>query len=344
MSDKETVACWACNEVAPKTAEICPNCDMPLKESTEEIDDIDSLLDDLSKKSTTTIEPDIQDDDIPVIPDFSDELPDIPDFDSEPAIPEFRDELPDIPDFDSETLSDNNLDLDIDVSETIISEQIEEPPESVKIDEKVIEEAFPDIPTFEDEDKDIEDEKEKVISEIGEKISLKSLSTKQKLRIFVPQLTYWSIVFIIISFASLTVTNSNFTLEEFTPDYYEIGAELFLFGWISFIPMGWFYRYKLNQYEVKDSMIYGFLYIILQLVYLGIMTIIFFLLVNPDAQISTLSDTDTAITTIMSTYVYFSFLSFLISGLTFGFFLFFVGYKFYYRHIYEITPASKLSN
>lgn len=335
MSDKETVVCWACNEIVPKTADICPNCDMPLKESTDEIEDIDSLLDDLSIKTEKTSESDKQDFDMPIIP-------------------EFNEEMPDIPDFASETLVDE--DPDIDVAESLISEQIEEKleliieeeeiekPVSFKIDEKVIEEGFPDLPSFEDDEKHIEDEKEKVISEIGDKISLKSLSTKQMMRIFIPQLTYWSFVFIIISFASITVTNSNFTLNEFTPVDYEIRAELFLFGWVSFIPMGWFYRYKLNQYEVKDSINYGFLYLILQLVYLGIVTIIFFLIVNPEAQIATISDTDTAITTIMSTYAYFSFLGFLISGLTFGFFLFFVGYKFYFKQIYGITPASKLSN
>ncbi|OLS21404.1 MAG: hypothetical protein HeimC2_33700, partial [Candidatus Heimdallarchaeota archaeon LC_2] len=175
-------------------------------------------------------------------------------------------------------------------------------------------------------------------------VSLSSLTLKQKLQIFIPQLTYWSIVFVIISFASLTITNSNFTLDEFGSEDYTIGTELFLFGWFSFIAMGWFYRYKLNQYSVKDSIFYGLLYLVLQFLYLGIVTIIFFLVINPDANLATITESDTSITTIMTTYVYFSFLGFLVSGLTLGFVLFFVGYKFYFDQIYEITPASKLSN
>ncbi|OLS26212.1 MAG: hypothetical protein HeimC2_15820, partial [Candidatus Heimdallarchaeota archaeon LC_2] len=110
MSDKETSTCWACNEVVAKAAVICPNCDMPLKDSNEEIEDIDSFLDDLDKKSSKIDKSEMES---PDIPEFHDEMPDIPDFDSEPAIPEFSEDLPKIPDFATETLDEEKISIEI---------------------------------------------------------------------------------------------------------------------------------------------------------------------------------------------------------------------------------------
>ncbi|MCE7736632.1 MAG: hypothetical protein GPJ54_17245 [Candidatus Heimdallarchaeota archaeon] len=342
MTNEETVSCWACDKSIPKSSLVCPFCDMPMTDSSDEVDDIDSLLDDLSSKSSDI------DDSLPDIPTFGEEtqvtessdedMPAIPEFNLEsteeiletdqerPTIPSFDDEMPTIPDFDSE-LDDNDQTIDV-VSSEVISDEISEPK----------------IPDFEDDTTSLDDIEETIELLKGESINLSNLSTKQKLRIFIPQLTYWSLVFIIISMAGVKVDNSNFDFDTLNQDYYSIKAELFLFGWISFLPMGWFYRYKLNQFNVKESLSYGFLYLIVQFLFLSIVSLILFLFINPDAQLASLSDTDTSVTAIMTTYVYFSWLGFVITGLTLGFLLFFVGYRFYFDQIYKTTPLSEITN
>lgn len=354
MSNEETISCWACDKSIPKSSLVCPFCDMPTADSSDEVEDIDSLLNDLSTQTSKI------DDTLPNIPTFGDEtpaaestngdMPSIPEFnldineeevtvdDETPSVPSFDESMPTIPDFDSESVENDSI---IDTSDTeIISDEISQPEIPDFGDDE-----FPSIPTF-DDDESISMEDEVAQSELvdGEVRDLSNLSTKQKLRIFLPQLTYWSLVFVIISFAGVKVDNSNFDLDTFNPEYYSVKAELFLFGWLAFLPMGWFYRYKLNQYNVKESMFYGLLYLFLQLLYLSVVSLILFLIVNPDAQLTSISDTNTSVTAIMTTYVYFSWLGFVITGLTLGFLLFFVGYRFYFNQIYKTTPLSEITN
>lgn len=353
MSNEETILCWACDKSIPKSSLVCPFCDMPTADSSDEVGDIDSLLNDLSAKTSEIDEalPDIPTfgEDIPVTESTDDDMPSIPEFnldtneeqltieDKTPSIPSFDESMPVIPDFDSELFDNNSI---IDASESKIgSDEISQPEIPDFGDDE-----FPSIPTFDGEETiPTEDDVESLELIDGEVRNLSNLSTKQILRIFIPQLTYWSFVFVIISIAGVKIDNSNFDLDTFNPNHYRIKAELFLFGWLTFLPMGWFYRFKLNQYNVKESMLYGILYLFLQLLYLSILSLILFLIVNPDAQLTSITETNTSVTAIMTTYVYFSWLGFVITGLTLGFLLFFVGYRFYFNQIYKITPLSEIT-
>ena len=93
MSNEETITCWACDKSIPKSSLVCPLCDMPITESPDELEDIDSLLDELQNQSSDT----------------SDELPDIPSFGDEISASESADEdMPDIPEFNLE-ITDEKL-------------------------------------------------------------------------------------------------------------------------------------------------------------------------------------------------------------------------------------------
>ncbi|MHA2032408.1 MAG: hypothetical protein ACW99Q_23790, partial [Candidatus Kariarchaeaceae archaeon] len=257
MSDEETISCWACEATIPKSVQVCPNCDMPMSESSEDVEDIDSLLNDLAtEKSTEEFEmPDLPeftmdsdtsldqdstiDEELPIIPSFDETLTESISDDELPIIPDFDDSTPTIPDFEQDD------DLIQDELEPLTPELVED-------------EELPIIPSFDDMDIRIEeDEDVKVDVVISDEVSLSDLSMKQLSRIFLPQLTYWTLVFIIISLSGVSVNNSNFDLDVINSNHYSLNAELFLFGWIAFLPMGWFYRYKLNQYNVKDSTLYG---------------------------------------------------------------------------------------
>ena len=308
----EETRCWACNSLVPANATVCPNCDMPLEESKDHIEDIDSFLDDLSDTSNPESE-------TPAIPSFE-EGPAIPSFDESPAVPSFE-EGPAIPSMDDEPSIPS-----MEVSGSEIEQEMDLPDMSSM--------EIPSIPEF-DFGAVQEEEEEEVVTQSTDILPLNALSMKKKVRFFVPQLIYWSLVFLIISFTGITIDDGNFQLGDYVSDQYSLKVELFIFGWISFIAMGWFFRYKSNQMGVMYSPLYGILYLFMQFIMILITTGIFYLIVNPNPALASEH-------TILTVHVMFLFWGFLISGLTFGFFLFFVGYKFYYDEILSITPLAKI--
>ncbi len=262
--------------------------------------------------------------DSPAVPSFDEGSPAIPQMDS-PAVPSFDEGSPTVPQMDSPSVP-----------------SFDESSPSVPSFESSTQEI--QIPSFDEEFKSEERTMEEERTEAIDRVDLHKLGVKKNIWLFVAQYTYWFFIFFIINVASIkvlvpTVRLDNLIQTMITPTTSSLGEQIyefsaiqispvfFLFSWMSYIPMGWFYRYKLEQYKVAKKWYHP----------LGFLLGFIFFSVGP--AIAVLSITDSIIP-----ILYF----FLIPGeifitlFTMGIGTFYLGYLVLYDYFYEMTPISKL--
>lgn len=301
----EEVACWACNELVAKTDTVCPHCSMPLSSTQEEVN-----LDDLLASPQDEVSTD---------PQMEFDLPDIDAITSgvseeETSGQEF--DLPDIGEFE-------------DGSVAIDQEKLEEDMDYPSFD-------IPDMPEF--DEGPVKEEQEEIVVVDKTIISLRKLPFRKLFILHSSQHLYWIIVFYIISLAGFQLISANATAINFSSVSYTIHPEAFLFGWISFFVMGWFYSYKLRQNRVRPKFGYGIIFIIMQQLLLAGVTLILAYLFNPDL----LSGLFTNQVFLETSFIVFTPFNYFTSGITFGFVLFFFGYKYSWRTIFQRTPLYKI--
>ncbi|MHA2248827.1 MAG: zinc ribbon domain-containing protein [Candidatus Kariarchaeaceae archaeon] len=315
MANEELTTCWACGEKIAASSKSCPECGMPLEEASIDTDDLDSFLD---ETADTT-----KDDDFPSLPEIDDDsdMPSMPDISGDedfPSMPEIGDDTSIIDEVSSmESSVVETMEPDVELSKVM------EPPEKVLEDEDM-----PSMPDFDDVKFD-EDEIEEEVVTHAERVSLSSLSIKQISRLYLTQWTYWTMVFIVIAFASIEVLDPNFDPDAINSSQFDILPESFLMAWLSFLPMGWFFGYKLRQQNIIPKLLYSVYFIIGQAIWLLVIVFLTQSLFDPNY--------------IMTTYLGITIYNFLIGFLTAGFLIYYASYSLYWNKIFELTPISDLN-
>ena len=167
--------------------------------------------------------------------------------------------------------------------------------------------------------------------------SIREVPISQLAIIHLPQWLYWSFVFLVISFVSLEIIDPNINLDEAKSFQFEVSPEVFIFSWISFVPMGFFYAFKLRKHKITPKAQYGIIFITGQFISLIIISRILLIFINGKIEFNPYDN-------ILSFYILFSQYLFLISFLTSGFLLFYVSYNLYWKEIYNLTPLSTFDN
>ncbi|RMG32542.1 MAG: zinc ribbon domain-containing protein [Methanobacteriota archaeon] len=329
----EKKPCWNCGHSVGENDVVCENCGMGLliEEETKEettIDELDALLEDVDDISIGSFDEELdsileettEDFDIDVLlSDDSDTL--------EPETPpttqhhepqesqEFRVEDRNLPDMleNISKVKEESLEAD----EVFVAE-----PQTSTI-------SVPEIPSFEDFQ-----EKEEVV-EVEQELVVPKKKSGRNLRILVSlfsQYVYWSFIFILLGVLSIDLNDPNVVIPDILP-LYNLGFDVITlsphlyFGVGVFFPMGWFFRYKLKQWNSSPSILKGLLFLIGQFVFHSIF-IFALLLLNPGV--------------VFSLYLLASWFSMLVSIFVGGLLTFFFGYRFFFEQIYEMTPASRL--
>ncbi|MCY3412412.1 MAG: hypothetical protein INQ03_12315 [Candidatus Heimdallarchaeota archaeon] len=203
--------------------------------------------------------------------------------------------------------------------------------------DSVSEEAIPDMPDF-DEIPDFDMDDDEAIFSDELKPTIKAMGTFKLIAFLAPQWIYWSIIFLLLSFASLDLVNPN--LNAFNLDYfvdYQYNKIFLLFAWISFIPMGFFLRFKLQSKEHPHTLKTLFLFVVGQLIILSILSYLVVILLNPQV----LSNIHNRSLYFISSFFLFAPTNFIISFLSFGVLGIYLGYNTFYDGIFKISPASK---
>ncbi len=200
--------------------------------------------------------------------------------------------------------------------------------------EKITDDEIPDLPDF---DELVSDSKDEDV-EIKEKImvnGLSSLSITGQLRLFLPQWSYWFIIFALISFTSLEVINPNFDpLKMKYEEDYSYRNIFMLISWISFVVMGFYFRHTLSRKEIDPHTKYMVLFLIGQYIYIYVLSIVGLILFNPQL----LSGVYLKYNYFITAFFVFIAQNFIISFLSFGVVGIFLGYNVLWKYM---TPVSK---
>ena len=144
------------------------------------------------------------------------------------------------------------------------------------------------------------------------------------------QLFYWTIIFVVLAFFSIEIINPQFNVDFLLSDDFTINPTGFLYGWMSFLAMGWFNSYKLRQLSIQPKLYKGLIFVLLNYVFILIVTIII-------KSIFLTNYVD------MVLIMYFNqssniFLSIFLTG---GWLSYYAGYQYLWKSIYNVTPISK---
>lgn len=162
---------------------------------------------------------------------------------------------------------------------------------------------------------------------------------KQKIIFFLPQWTYWSLVFILIGLAGITVTNPNYNpLNVQYLNDVSINPGSIIFGWISFLPMGFFLSYKLRKTQTEPRFIHGILFLIGQFIVLLLLTYIGVLILNPEILFEVVNPKYY----ILTTKLIYSITNFIICLITSGVVIFYAGLLFFYDKIFSYSSHSNI--
>jgi hypothetical protein len=347
MKDEGKSTCWACGADIDSQVTECPKCGMPLEDKQVDSQEIDSFLDETVETMDLPSDMDLPelptDDDIASESDFT--LPEMPSEEiSEEQTDPSSPEMPEI----GESVDE------FDMKSEVVSPLDDEPTQITPVEtpdvEQVTDDAISEMPTIPDIDfDDIIDEtlEEEELDVTLPQLELSALTKKEIARLFLPQLTYWTLVFFIISFISYKIIDPNLRLgSDFsvTSAQFKIYPEAFLFAWISFLPMGWFFGYRLRLMEIKPKFQYAILFLFSLLLFQLILVVIILFYLNPNLQISgalELSNFD-PFHYILSSFIIFTIYNYLVTAFTAGIVIFYASYKSYWSNIYELTPLSDI--
>ncbi|MHA2169069.1 MAG: zinc ribbon domain-containing protein [Candidatus Kariarchaeaceae archaeon] len=332
MEDEGKSTCWACGADIDSQVTECPKCGMPIENKQVDSQDIDSFLDEAVDSMDLP-----SDMELPELP--SDEVTEEETDLSYPEMPEIGESLD-----------------EVDIKSDIVSPISEEPTQITPVEipevEEVTDDAISDMPTIPDMDFDdfVDEtlEEEELVVELPQ-LELSALSKKEIAKLFVPQLIYWSIVFFIISFISYEIIDPNLTLgsdSSVTSDQFEIHPEAFLFAWVSFLPMGWFFGYKLRLMGIKPKIQYAILFLFSLLLFQLIIVVILLFYLNPNLQINGSLELSnfSQFNYILSSFMIFTIYNYLVTAFTAGIVIFYSSYKSYWSNIYELTPLSDIKS
>ena len=256
--------------------------------------------------------------------------PAIPSMDSSPAIPSM-DSSPAIPSMDSSQVDEPKL------------PSFGESPDVPTFGETTTD-TFT-IPSF---DSEIISQKEPEVEEKQEltgMVDLHNLPIHSLIWLFGSQYLYWFFVFFIINVASFKVLEPTLLIENLIPtmikpavsplgeqiykfNTIQLSPVLFIFGWLSYLPMGWFFKFKLEQYNVHHKWYHVFTFLV------G------FLLFSVVPAIAIPSFTGSIISNL---YFLLIPIEIVVTFFTLGIGTFYLGYSFLYQSIYSYTPMSKLT-
>lgn len=348
---EDTVICSNCKSKVSASEILCPECGMglePLEDDTgildfsdidaEEEDSLDDFLTSDDTEDSDDLFADLSTDD-ESSDDFGLDFGDIEDGEDEEEIKDFLglDEQPDepmdmaIPQFGEDSSSDMAIpQFDDGSSSDMAIPQFDDGGD-----------FSPAIPSFDDSQmvSDTSPEMDTVQGIDAGKASLGKI-----LRVHLMQFIYWTFIFTLVSFSSVKLLNPNIPFDAIrdtmvitTRDFYgnpapafgsiEVFPEIFIFGWITFLAMGWFARFRNEQLQLKPSILHSILFLILYSVFLYLYVII---------------GLGLNMGTVLSLYIVFTGISYTISLLTGGLLLYFVGYFVKYDSIFSWSPISKL--
>ncbi len=326
--------CWNCGHHNLEGEIVCENCGMGLQidedmtevessettsvESQEEetfatLDELDSLLDDTEDVSLGTLG-----DELDALLEEDDEELDIDSILKESSVPEIPQivETKELTDEKATTSPAVPAITDVSPSEDVFVAE----PENLQM---------PAIPTFDDFAIEKEEEIEQELSPVY--VSKASTSTRKFLSLM-GQYFYWFFVYLLIGILSIDLQDPNVLVQDIPKAINEnffvirLSKHLFL-GVFVFLPMGWFFSYKLKQWNVTRKAVYGFLFIIGQFFVFSILTL-GLLLLNPGV--------------VFSLYLIMGWADFWISFLLGGVLMFFAGYNVLFDPIYKISPMHEL--
>lgn len=324
--------CWNCGHPVGQEDVICENCGMGLlieDDKTEEttIDELDALIEGKNDLSLGSLNEELdslltEEDDL----DLNDFLIETPDENNTTQITDHPTTAESSQDF---TVTEKSLPQMLEkISEVSEAEPQEDQDVFVAHPEPSF--TMPAIPSFEEIETETETEPESSMVEVvahpinGKRIFLSTFG----------QFVYWYFVFLLIGVLTVDITDPNVLIPDI-PILYNLGfdviriSEHLYFGVGLFLPMGWFFRYKLNQWGVNPSVGKGITFLVLQLLVHSLFTY-GLLLLNPGV--------------IFSLYIIAAWFVHLISLFIGGMLTYFMGYKFLFKVIYETTPASKLQD
>ena len=144
------------------------------------------------------------------------------------------------------------------------------------------------------------------------------------------QLFYWTIIFVVLAIFSIEIINPQFNVDFLLSDDFTINPIGFLYGWISFLAMGWFNSYKLRQLSIQPKLYMGLIFVLSNYVFILIVSNII-----ESIFLTNLID--------MVFIMYFNQSSniFLSTFLTGGWLSYYAGYQYLWKSIYNVTPISK---
>ena len=144
------------------------------------------------------------------------------------------------------------------------------------------------------------------------------------------QLFYWTVIFVVLAFFSIEIINPQFNVDFLLSDDFTINPIGFLYGWMSFLAMGWFNSYKLRQLSIQPKFYMGLIFVLLNYVFILIVSNII-----ESIFLTNLID--------MVLIMYFNQSSniFLSTFLTGGWLSYYAGYQYLWKSIYNVTPISK---
>ena len=275
MSVATSKLCWNCNEAIEEDAIVCLNCgmgqDVPQDVSSSPLDELDALLEDTANEPITEIEADLdellQDDELSIDDILDSELEDSIDdlnlsdsLDSE-EIDTTSLSSPEVPDFD--TLSTSVELPDFDTLEEPSSSTLEEIPledpstDVVAFKKPKSSEIVYDLPQFPELEQPLKEET------IAEEVEITSVPIKKN-RIFLSimgQYLYWFFIFLTTAVVAVDLIDPNVPIVSLQRSQLEIN-HLFFLGAAFYLPFGWFFGYKLEQWQFERNWQFATVYII----------------------------------------------------------------------------------
>ena len=330
----ELVTCSNCHKRVKATETICPECGMglePLKKDLLDFSDLGEEEDsgDISIDTDDLLNFDSLDEEDVDLDESELSAPSLPTMDTSPAVPAM-DASPAVPSMDTSP-----------TVPSMDSPQVDEP--KMPSFSETTTDTFT-IPSFDSEITSQQEPEVKDEQEVTDLIDLHNLPIRSLIWLFGSQYVYWFFVFFIINVASFKVLEPTLLIENLIPtmikpavsplgeQIYEfntiqLSPVLFIFGWLSYLPMGWFFKFKLEQYNVHHKWYHVFTFLA------G------FLLFSVVPAIIIPSFTGSIISRL---YFLLIPIEILITFFTLGIGTFYLGYSFLYQSIYSYTPISKI--
>ena len=223
-----------------------------------------------------------------------------------------------------------NQELTSDIDDLLSTNVSEDATESLFSD---MDDLFDDIIEDTDADIDVSSFLDDMISSGEAKTEKQSMFDNIKFKFgfsLFTQLFYWTIIFVVLAFFSIEIINPQFNVDFLLSDDFTINPIGFLYGWISFLAMGWFNSYKLRQLSIQPKLYMGLIFVLSNYVFILIVSNII-----ESIFLTNLID--------MVFIMYFNQSSniFLSTFLTGGWLSYYAGYQYLWKSIYNVTPISK---